>query len=333
MPRKSLLHRFRLLDAYAKPLDDIRVRTASGAYVTLISGIIILVLSLYEISQYLTPEMHPEIIVDSGTMTKMPITFNITFPHLPCYMLSLDLMDESGDHIMDYDHDVFKVRLDEHGTEILREKATELSNKMDPTHVVAANNEVSQEYCGPCYGAKRNDGQECCNTCDDVRRAYADDGWRLPDESQIEQCVRENVSSQTKEGCNIHGHLMVSRVRGNFHFSPGKSFAYGGAHIHDVRTYLAAHHDFSHEIHSLQFGEQSYQQFKQKRTEMVKLTNALDNTAWGTSQPSIMYQYFLKIVPSQIDYLNGKTLHTYQYSVSRQERDLAQQSGNGLPGM
>ena len=32
-------------------------------------------------------------------------------------------MDESGDHISDYDHDVFKVRLDEHGNEIHREKA------------------------------------------------------------------------------------------------------------------------------------------------------------------------------------------------------------------
>ena len=34
MSRKSLLQRFRRLDAYAKPLDDIRIRTASGAYGT-----------------------------------------------------------------------------------------------------------------------------------------------------------------------------------------------------------------------------------------------------------------------------------------------------------
>lgn len=35
MSRKSLLQRFRRLDAYAKPLDDIRIRTASGAYGTM----------------------------------------------------------------------------------------------------------------------------------------------------------------------------------------------------------------------------------------------------------------------------------------------------------
>ena len=39
-------------------------------------------------------------------------------------VLSLDVMDESGDHVTDYDHDVFKVRLDADGKEIHREKAT-----------------------------------------------------------------------------------------------------------------------------------------------------------------------------------------------------------------
>lgn len=39
-------------------------------------------------------------------------------------VLSLDVMDESGDHVTDYDHDVFKVRLDADGNEIHREKAT-----------------------------------------------------------------------------------------------------------------------------------------------------------------------------------------------------------------
>lgn len=45
-----------------------------------------------------------------------------------------------------------------------------------------------------------------------------------------------------------------------------------------------------------------------------------------------MYQYFLKIVPAEINYLSGKSIHTYQYSVSRQERDLQMQANNGLPG-
>jgi hypothetical protein len=38
-------------------------------------------------------------------------------------VLSLDVMDESGDHISEYDHDVYKERLDASGRSILKEKS------------------------------------------------------------------------------------------------------------------------------------------------------------------------------------------------------------------
>lgn len=38
-------------------------------------------------------------------------------------MLSLDIMDESGEHVADYDHDVYKERLDPEGRVILTEKS------------------------------------------------------------------------------------------------------------------------------------------------------------------------------------------------------------------
>jgi preprotein translocase subunit SecY len=53
--------------------------------VTIISGLCILILVLFETAQYLTPIMKPEILVDGGNMEKLPIKFDITFPHLPCY--------------------------------------------------------------------------------------------------------------------------------------------------------------------------------------------------------------------------------------------------------
>lgn len=38
-------------------------------------------------------------------------------------VLSLDVMDESGDHIGDYDHDVYKERLDPSGKAIEKTKS------------------------------------------------------------------------------------------------------------------------------------------------------------------------------------------------------------------
>lgn len=45
----------------------------------------------------------------------------------------------------------------------------------------------------------------------------------------------------------------------------------------------------------------------------------------------MMYQYFLKIVPTQFLFLNGKQGRTFQYSVSKQDQ-VAGFNG-GLPGV
>lgn len=86
MVSSSFIKRFRKLDAYAKTLDDFRVRTATGGtgniwlvcyllpftdnyfIVTIICGITILLLMLFETARYLTPVMKPEILVDGGKM-------------------------------------------------------------------------------------------------------------------------------------------------------------------------------------------------------------------------------------------------------------------------
>ena len=45
-------------------------------------------------------------------------------------------------------------------------------------------------YCGSCYGAGMSDGQ-CCNSCADLKAAYAQRRWGFPDPNNFEQCRRE----------------------------------------------------------------------------------------------------------------------------------------------
>ena len=52
-------------------------------------------------------------------------------------------------------------------------------------------------YCGSCYGASL-DPAHCCNTCDDIRRAYAERRWGFPDGSTFEQCRRESRQRSSK---------------------------------------------------------------------------------------------------------------------------------------
>ena len=45
---------------------------------------------------------------------------------------------------------------------------------------------------------------------------------------------KENLQSQSHEGCNLAGYIRVNKVSGNFHIAPGRSFAINGMHIHDT---------------------------------------------------------------------------------------------------
>ena len=46
---------------------------------------------------------------------------------------------------------------------------------------------------------------------------------------------------------------------------------------------------------------------------------------------TMMYQYFIQIVPTEFDFLNGLQTRTFQYSVSKQEQFVNQYGG--LPGV
>lgn len=133
-------------------------------------------------------------------------------------------MDVSGEHELDVEHTMYKQRLTLEGVPI-DEK---------PTKSDLARNEVTtNKTCGSCYGAETADAP-CCNTCEQVREAYRKKGWAFSDPSSIMQCVTEGWTTQIKEqmneGCRVHGTVSVSKVAGNFHFAPGKSFQQHSVH-------------------------------------------------------------------------------------------------------
>jgi hypothetical protein len=86
------------LDAYAKPLDDFQIKTVSGATVTLISTLLILFLVFSEFVDWAFVEMRPSLKVDDGRKEKMTLSLNVSFPHVPCFLLALDVMDVAGEH-------------------------------------------------------------------------------------------------------------------------------------------------------------------------------------------------------------------------------------------
>lgn len=81
----SVIDSMKSFDAYAKPMEDYRIKTFSGGAVTIIAAIIIAYLVIAEFADYATIQYLPSLRVDPSTKDKMEIFLNITFPSIPCY--------------------------------------------------------------------------------------------------------------------------------------------------------------------------------------------------------------------------------------------------------
>ncbi|CAI0446163.1 unnamed protein product [Linum tenue] len=237
----GIMSKLRNLDAYPKINEDFYSRTLSGGLITLASSVLMLLLFISELRLYLHTVTETKLVVDTSRGETLRINFDVTFPALPCSILSLDAMDISGEQHLDVKHDIIKKRIDSHGNVIEARPDGIGAPKIEkPLQKHGGRLEHNETYCGSCFGAEESD-DHCCNTCEDVREAYRKKGWALSNPDLIDQCKREGFLQRIKEeegeGCNVYGFLEVNKVAGNFHFAPGKSFQQSGVHVHDLLAF------------------------------------------------------------------------------------------------
>ncbi|KAI5297535.1 hypothetical protein KEM55_004551, partial [Ascosphaera atra] len=299
MPIKS---RFAQFDAFAKTVEDASVRTRSGGIITIVALLVLIYLIWGEWCEYRRIVVLPELIVDKGRGERMEIHLNITFPVLPCELLTLDVMDVSGELQTSIEHGIHKVRLSpaSEGGKVLDMTALQLHKEHEDSAAKDPN------YCGECYGAEppvHATKPGCCNTCEEVREAYTARGWAFGRGEGVEQCEREGFAAkldeQRHEGCRLEGVLRVNKVVGNFHIAPGRSFTAGAMHGHVLDNYYETPvpHTMSHIIHQLRFGPQLPDELSErwKWTEH-HYTNPLDDTSQPTDDPRFNFMYFIKVV-------------------------------------
>jgi len=320
----DFISKIKSFDAYPKTLDDFRVRTFSGALVSIISGIFILWLFFSEIALYLSTDVQPELFVDTTRGEKLQINMDVVFHKLPCAYLSVDAMDISGEHQLDVSHNIYKKRLSPEGTPLVEAPPIK-DTGVNKNQLKDAAEEGP--YCGSCYGAERAP-EECCNTCEEVRDAYLRKGWGFNADG-VAQCQREgftkSLMEQQGEGCEVYGYLEVNKVAGNFHFAPGKSFQQHHMHVHDLQPLKWAEFNLSHTVVRLSFGK-----------EYPGIVNPLDGVQKRETSGTGMFQYFVKVVPTIYSSLDGTVINTNQFSVTEHYRQLSakgEASGHGLPGV
>ncbi|XP_063720533.1 endoplasmic reticulum-Golgi intermediate compartment protein 3-like [Symsagittifera roscoffensis] len=315
---ERVLDNLRLLDAYPKTLEDFRIKTISGGVVTAVSCMLMLFLFMLELHFYFRVDLMPELSVDVNKDARLQIRFNVTFPRMACQMLTVDAVDVSGEQHFDINHEIFKTSLDLSG----REKAKEpvrLKSTAAPDE--KKENEVAVPACGSCYGAE-SESYKCCNTCDDIKKAYFAKGWALRDYSGISQCTKEKPQVIPDEGCRLAGVLRVSKISGNFHITPGASYEQSHSHVHDFQKIANREFNSTHIIHSLSFGE-----------VYPQMQNPLDGTEEISKETNLMHTYYVKLVPTTYISVNGSSLSTHQYSVTRHQSQINFKAlANGLPG-
>ncbi|GJW22481.1 endoplasmic reticulum-Golgi intermediate compartment protein 3-like protein [Tanacetum coccineum] len=320
------MEKIRNLDVYPKISEDFYSRTLSGGLITLISSVFMLLLFFSELRLYLHSVTETKLIVDTSRGERLRINFDIVFPALPCSLLSLDAMDISGEEHLDIKHDIYKKRIDANGVGIESRPGGIGATKIDrPLQRHGGRLEQNETYCGSCFGAQAKE-EDCCNSCEEVREAYRAKGWALSDPDSIDQCKREgflqSIKDEAGEGCNIYGFLDVNKVAGNFHFAPGKSFRESNIHVHDLAAFHKDSFNISHKINRIAYGEY-----------FPGVVNPLDGVQWTQITPTGMYQYFLKVVPTVYNDVNGRRIQSNQFSVTEHFKGAEVGRLQTLPGV
>lgn len=179
---------------------------------------------------------------------------------------------------------------------------------------------LPDDYCGSCYGAAP--AGECCNTCEQVRTAYRRRRWGMPDVRIVEQCRRDArrraVHAADGEGCNLYGTMEVSRALGNFHIAPTTSAQKSptGDQLANLQTLVyddVRKFNVSHRINRLSFGD-----------DYPGQVNPLDGATRTTSEGPSLSRYFVKVVPTTFERLNGEVIYSNQFSVTEYFRMVSE---------
>ena len=96
-------------DLYNKAEETFRVRTLSGAFVTLTCVILSVMLVVSEFYQYLRIERVDTLHVDDAKDFPLEIFLDITFPGMPCSELHLDTEESTGVQSTDVSRNLIKV--------------------------------------------------------------------------------------------------------------------------------------------------------------------------------------------------------------------------------
>lgn len=306
-------------DIYPKTKELVTESTTGGKILSFLTILIGVILIINEFHIYLTPIRIDTLGVDTQPSGMIDVIFNMTFPHVKCPELHVDVIDAAGEQQIDIFHRVHKTAVDENmnlrGNPVPSALNVAYTPYTDPS---------SPFFCGSCGDAQTHDGM-CCNSCQEVFRQYEITGLGKPRMEDIPQCQAE--IGHTMPGCNMYAALRVNKVAGNFHFAPGRSFSQEHEtsvhHIHEFNPFLVGKFNSSHIVHQLSFGAR-HPDFTYPMDGMTEMVHGM-----------AIHKYFIKVVPTAVKgtfaWFGDFESNQFSFTTYIQEIDLKKQLA--LPGV
>merc|ERR1719502_1524400 len=181
-----------------------------------------------------------------------------------------------------------------------------VKTELDARGVPSAGDMVAKDGdCFSCLEAREFNESRCCNSCQELKDAYEENGipyYHILDTAP--QC-KDSV------GCRIHGDVLVSKVGGNIHVALGKSTIRDGKHVHEFNLRdVSEGFNTSHIIHKVRFG-----------AHVPGVSSALEGTSRIVKSGSGMFHYYVKLVPMLYQSRAG-TVYTNLYSVTDSAKNV-----------
>lgn len=211
----GILARLKGFDAYNRPEAHLTRKTVSGAIVSIVGVTLMVLLFGFELVEYVKPQRVTTMGVDVTRDELLTIHVDMTYPGLPCQVLSLDALDVSGKHEVDIGGELHKERVSAAGKSL------------------------------GVYESHREDEDGFLQFFRGFGGVQIESPNRKKHVEEIKAALHEH------EGCRVHGHMKVQRVAGNFHVSVhSQSYQTLQMVFND-----ASRINVSHVIHQLSFGD------------------------------------------------------------------------------
>ena len=114
--RQKMINAMKTLDVYPKLQEDFAHYTKTGGITTIVSLLIICMLFVNELVSFISVRTTEHIQVDTNADEVLQMHFNITFFKLQCSVCHLDVVDKSGEMLLDVAENIKKQRLSRSGT-------------------------------------------------------------------------------------------------------------------------------------------------------------------------------------------------------------------------